>query len=53
MDVQLAAVALGELGERRFVGGGWLDRRGHRAWCLTSWTSQPLPSGSLTDRYEP
>ena len=54
MDVQLATVALGEVRERRLVGDcGRLDRRGHGAWYLTSWTSQPLPSGSLTDRYEP
>ncbi len=53
MDVQLATVTLGQVRERRLVAGGRLDRRGHGAWYLTSWTSQPLPSGSLTDTYEP
>ena len=55
MDVQLAAVALGEVRERRLVPA---TAAGSIAAVMepgtsTSWTSQPLPSGSLTDRNEP
>ena len=52
VDVQLAPVALGELGEARLVLG---DRAGHAAGFpfLTSWRTQLLPSGSLKSANEP
>ena len=48
VDVQLAPMALGELGEPGLVGD-------HAAGfpCLTSWRTQLLPSGSLKSANEP
>ena len=55
MDVQLAPVPLGEVGECRLVGDPATRLRSRRSSrvVLTSWTSQPLPSGSLIERNEP
>jgi hypothetical protein len=60
VDMQLAPVALRHGRKCRPFSGwgrvrvpGFLPRCGHRAWCLTSWTSQPFPSGSLSERNVP
>ena len=57
VHVQLAAVALGELGEGRLVAGERRGRggvgRAHSAPWRTSWSTQVLPSGSAKSANEP